>query len=108
MEKYQGAVELGYKKISVFKIGQKPQVKNHRKTQPQLFMPGVAIDQKSEQVIRESGHYEDQKKTGGTVKVKKVTEKKKRSVAQPCGNQQSLCIITNDYRREKAEKKKGA
>lgn len=71
-------------------------------------MTGVAIDQKSEQEIRESGHYEDQKKAGSPVKVKKIAEKKKRGVAQSHGNQQSLGIIKEDYRREKAEKKKGA
>jgi hypothetical protein len=50
-------------------------------------LSGDAIDQQSEQVIRQSGNYEDQKKIGSTVKVKKVAEKKKRRIAQPGGSQ---------------------
>jgi hypothetical protein len=66
-------------------------------------MSSVAVDQKSKQVIHECRHHEDQQKTGSSEKVKKIAKKKKRGVAIPCESYQSLCIITNDYQRQKAK-----
>ena len=66
------------------------------------------MDEKTEQIVCKGRKHEDQEKTGRTIKVKQVAEYKKDGVTQPVVEQQPLCIIANDCRRKKSEKKKNA